>query len=303
MKKILIAAAIATALLSTGCARYQPAQQIIHSSELSETGVRNKIIIGATRNQWTICAKGERSLRLHKIYRNYNIFLNADYSPNGYKLTVDTQLTNLKDDEGNVHKAVNKLLHKLDKHIRIAIPNKNGLLADYEIPSCKNLASSESKKGSIFTRWTGNATFAWTNDKVNLAKNDNFSYQVDADLPVPDILIQNMNERIGLSLSELSRLSETDKNSDYRIHVHLFNFIKNSNGGGGDAMLGTGEERLEAQVAIYDHNNKQIATIKANARVPTGGVFGGINKATNRITGVLNQLIFDSIKENLSISE
>lgn len=119
---------------------------IVSNVHATEDYVKQKIILGARRSGWQVCDAQNRSLELYRDYKDWFVLLKAPYSWKGYALEVDTKRTTLKNEDGEVHRAVNKLMQKAARTIDAASPGpESDARAREPIPTCREVSKMSAR--------------------------------------------------------------------------------------------------------------------------------------------------------------
>ena len=293
MKKVFLAVALSSVLFSFGCARYQPPQDTYTTANLELKDLQSKVVQGAMRARWHVCKVDEDLLRIDRVYKHTAVVTYAYLDSQGYRLKIDTEATDLKDEDGRIHRNVNKLVRKLDKVIQLTVPSDE----TFTMETCPKISDTVALRGHMFTNEKATSSFAWVTDKVVLPENTTFDYDVIANSEFPQSIIDSMHERVGTSLLEKNLLAKTQK-VPYKLYINMMSFVQNGQGGFADAVTGKGYQEMKIDAFVTDPDGKKICTAKVSTYVPIGGMWG-INKASNKITETANRALFMLLEDNL----
>ena len=297
MKKILIVAALSAALVSFGCARYQPAEQVNREFYSNADTVKTKILVGAKRAKWRPCQIDEDTVRLFRPYKEFLVAVEVTYNDKGYSILVDKNMTTLKDEEGKVHKAVNKLVTKLDRVILQIDPELLEGPVSLDLPVCEKVDDVQVTKGTFFNKWTVGSVFAWIDpEEKKLSADTLFTYKVTADNTVPEEIKQSMETRLIQYLGKKGTLALKGEEA-HMLEVHMSNFLE-------EGLLPKHSENIVMQTmlmktVVKDPAGKELCILTLSARVPPLAINFeeyGNTKITNKITAVLSNSMMQHLE-------
>ena len=296
MKKILIVAALSAVLVSFGCARYQPAEQVNREFYGNTDIVKTKILVGAKRAQWRTCQIDKDTIRLYRPYKEFFVAAEVTYGNDGYSILVDKNMTTLKDEDGNVHRAVNKLITKLDRVILQVDPELLEGPVNLNIPVCEKIDNVQITKGTFFNKWTVGSTFTWIDpEERRLPKDTLFTYKVTADSTVPKTIKQSMETRFMQYLGERGTLALKGEEA-HMLEIHMSHFLEKQVGKTDESIV---YQTMIMTATVKDPTGKDLCKLTLVAQVPpllfTMEDYGN-TKVTNKITAVLSNSMMQHLE-------
>lgn len=297
MKKILVVAALSAALVSFGCARYQPAEQVNREFYSNIDAVKTKILVGAKRAKWRSCQIDEDTVRLFRPYKEFFVAVEVAYNDKGYSILVDKNMTTLKDGEGRVHKAVNKLVTKLDRAILQVDPELLEGPVSLDLPACEKVDNVQITKGKFFNKWVVGSAFTWIDpEQRKLSKDTLFRYKVTTDNTVPEAVKQSMETRFMQYLGKKGTLALKGEEA-HMLEVHMSHFLE-------EGLIPKHSENIVLQTMLMttivkDPTGKELCKLTLTARVPPLMINIdqlGNTKETNKITAVLSNSMMQHLE-------
>ena len=301
MKKRLSLAVLGIYGILAGCAVAPENIKWEFDRAIHIDSAKNAIITAAQANLWSICEIDRNHLRVDTPFKKWRIVADISYAENGYVISPNLQMTTLANNDGTVHRTVNKLIAKLNKtlayNLRFA---PTDAVEPPAIPKCMRVDYVEKdKEGIIFgARAYTNLSFGWEGEPNYLPKDTKFTYNVVRSGKISDDLVESMRQRLDSYLKESGNLG--DVHSEYIIEVELNNFTGVSGGEFVDFInLADAYQQIRSKTVIKNKEGNVICRLETTLRVDTSGFTGLINRESRKITAYLGYKIIETIRNKV----